>query len=300
MTQAAYPVRRARSTALRLGYPVLSGFFRARGWESLRTQPAVLVYQMAKVGSQTVVRSIRGSQPGQPVFHVHTLTADGMAAMDAFYRWSRVPALPVGGHLLVSRFLEEQIRRGVTPGRWKVITLVRDPVARNISLLFQLGRRLLPDFRARCDTGRLDLVSLIEECRTAFPSQVDCMRWFRSELYRVFGVDVYGSPFDRERGCQVYPGRTVDVLLIKTEHLDRCGAGALRSFLGLESLRWQPTNIRAHKTNGGRYVRLLQNIELPTEFVDRCYDSSEVRHFYTDAELAGFRSRWCGTRGGAG
>ena len=166
----------ASPAGLRVGYPVLSGLFRARGWESLRTESAVLVYQMAKVGSQTVVRSLRASRPRPRVFHVHTMTAGGMAAMERFYRWSRVPSLPGAGHLLVSRYLRDQMRQGVTPGRWKVVTMVRDPIARNISLIFQLGRRLLPDFKERCDTGRLDPIQVFDEFEDTFPAQVDCMR----------------------------------------------------------------------------------------------------------------------------
>lgn len=293
------PRQPARPTTLGLAYRVLAGVFRARGWESLRRQPAVLVFQMAKVGSQTVVRSIRASGPRQPVFHVHTLTDQGMAAMEGFYRWSRVPSLLWAGHLLVGRYLSRQIRRGVTPGRWKIVTLVRDPVARNLSLLFQLGHRLLPDFEEQCDAGRLDPITVFERFEADFPGQVDCMRWFRDELYPVFGVDPFAEPFDREAGHHVYRGPFADVLLIRTEDLDRGGAAALRSFLGLEQLRWKRANIGGRKANGARYARLLDRLRLPAAFVDRYYDTPEVRHFYSPEELNLLRTRWCGQRGAA-
>ncbi len=298
MSPALSPRGSPRPTALRMVYPVLDRFFRARGWAALRTQPAVLVYQMAKVGSQSVVRSLRASRPGRPVFHVHTLTNQGMAAMEAFYRWSRVPSLPGAGHLLVSRYLQQQLRRGVTPGRWKIITMVRDPVARNISLLFQLGRRLLPDFEERCDEGRLDPIAVFDRFEAAFPAQVDCMRWFRDELQSVFGIDPFSTPFDREAGYQVYHGSFADVLLIKTECLDRSGE-ALRSFLGLEQFCWKRVNIGARKALGARYTSLLDKLVLPTAFVDRFYDTPEVRHFYSPDELGRARSRWCGARRGS-
>jgi Putative capsular polysaccharide synthesis protein len=293
------PRQPARRTAFSLAYPVLAGILRARGWESLRTQPAVLVYQMAKVGSQTVVRSIRASRPRQPVFHVHTLTEEGMAAMEEFYRWSRLPSPLWGGHLLVSRYLSQQIRRGVTPGRWKIVTLVRDPVARNLSLLFQLGRRLLPDFEKQCDADRLDPIAVFEQFEADFPAQVNCMRWFRDELCPVFGVDPFAAPFDREAGYHVYRGPFADVLLLRTEDLDRSGEAALRSFLGLEQFRWKRANIGGRKANGIRYARLLDRLELPTAFVDRYYDTPEVRHFYSPEELNALRARWCAPRGAA-
>jgi hypothetical protein len=239
-------------TALRLAYPVAEKVFHVRGLEDLRTRPAVLVYQMAKVGSKTVLHSVRRSRPRQPVFHVHTLTREGVETMERFYRWCRVPSLPWAGHLLVSRYLKEQLRRGVTPGRWKVITLVRDPVARNLSLLFQVGERLIPDFRFRCHTDTLDPVAVFEHFERAFPSQVKCLQWFDDELQRVFDVDLFGAPFDRDAGYQVYPGPIADVLLLRTDRLHEVGEEALRRFLGLTEFRWKQTNIRARKANGRR------------------------------------------------
>jgi hypothetical protein len=295
------PVHRgpARRGVLHVAYPVLARVFQARGWDRLREQPAVLVYQMAKVGSQTVVRSLRASRPGRPVFHVHTLTAEGMAAMEGFYRRARVPSLPGAGHLLVSRYLKRQIESGITPGRWRVVTLVRDPVARNISLLFQLGRRLLPDFAERCAAGRLDPIDVFERFEVDFPSQVDCMRWFRDELQPVFGVDPFATPFDRAAGFQVYRGPFADVLLLRTEDFDRIGEAALRSFLGLDRFHWRRANVRAQKVGGKRYTGFLDRLELPEAFVNRYYDTPEVQHFYPPEELSRFRSRWCGGGGGA-
>lgn len=291
------PNGRVRPSVFDVAHPLAAGLFRARGWTSLRTEPAVLVYQMAKVGSQTVVRSIRAARPGLPAFHVHTLTDDGIAAMQAFYRSSGWASLLWAGHLLVSRCLQQQLRQGVMPGRWKVVTLVRDPVARNISLLFQLGRRLLPDFDERCDAGRLDPVAILEQFAADFPRQVACMRWFRDELHPVFGVDPFATPFDREAGYHRYRGSFADVLLLRTEDLDRTGAAALRSFLGLQQLRWKRANVGTEKANGLRYARLLDRLQLPQAFVDRYYDTPEVRHFYSLDELDRLRSRWCGPRG---
>lgn len=281
--------------ALRLAYPLAERVFHARGLGALPTRPAVLVYQMAKVASKTVLRSVRRSRPGQPVFHVHTLTRHGIETMERFYRWCRVPSLPVAGHLLVSRYLEEQLRRGVTPGQWKVITLVRDPMARNMSLLFQLGGRLIPDFRYRCDADTLDPVAVFEQFERAFPSQVRCMRWFDDELRRVFDVNPFDVPFDRDAGYQVYPGPIADVLLIRTDRLNQVGEEALRRFLGLTEFRWKQTNSRAGKGNGRRYVDLLDRITLPRAYVDRFYETPEVRHFFAPAELDRMRARWCGT-----
>lgn len=281
---------------LRVAWPAARAAYRLRGLGDLRDRPVVLVYQMAKVGSTTVVRSVRASAPGRPVFHCHALTADGIETLERFYRLCRVPSLPWAWHLLASRHLDAQLRRGLTPGRWKVVTLLRDPVARNLSLLFQVGGRLVPGFRQLGETDDLDPLALFYRFEREFPRQLAGLGWFDDELKRVFDVDVFAVPFDRKAGWQVYPGPVADVLLLRTDRLSEIGERALGSFLGLETVRWRQANVGAWKARGGGYLRLLDRIVLPGAYVDRFYEAPEVRHFFSADELAQMRARWCGRR----
>lgn len=283
-------------SGLRLAWPMARAWFRLRRMEDLQDRPVVLVYQMAKVGSTTVVRSLRRSASGLPVFHIHTLTAEGFAALERFYRLCRVPSLPWAAHLLSSRHLALQLCRGVQPGYWKVVTLVRDPVARNMSLLFQIGGRLIPGFRHLCDTETLDPLALLDRFEREYPRHFNCMCWFDDELRRVFDVDLFAVPFDRNIGWQIQPGPVADVLVIRTDRLNEVGEEALKTFLGLSTVSWRRSNVRARKVNGGRYESLLSRLVLPEAYVDRIYALPRVRHFFTTAELAEMRTRWCGGR----
>jgi len=290
------PLTRA---ALNAAYPVLAALFTTRGRIAQPSHQPIVVYHMDGVGSTHVTRSIRASRSGCPVYDVQTLTAGGIATMDAFYRSSGLPCLASGAHLLTSRYLAEQLERGVPTGRWKVISLVRDPVARSLSHLFQLCHRHIADFEARCDTRRLDPISVFDQIQTAFPHGVQWMRWFNEELRSVMGVDVFGVPFDRKAGHQVYSGRFADVLVIKTEQLGQSGEATLRSFLGLKQFRWKRPDKRIRGKVGERYAHFIGRLRLPASFVDHLYDYPELRHFYTAEELDGFRSRWCGARTGS-
>jgi hypothetical protein len=60
----------------------------------------ILVYQMGKVGSSTVVRTLRAVEAATPVLHVHTLTRTGLDHAVRRQRASRQPYLPE--HLIVS------------------------------------------------------------------------------------------------------------------------------------------------------------------------------------------------------
>jgi hypothetical protein len=283
-------------TGLQLAWPMACMWYRWRRLGDLRSRPVVLVYQMAKVGSTTVVRSLRRSHPQLQVFHVHTLTSDGIEALGQFYRSCRVPSLPWAAHLLTSGHLAEQLDRGVAPGCWRVVTLVRDPVARNVSLLFQIGARCIPGFRQLCDAKRLDVLALLHRFEDLYPRQFSCMSWFDDELRRVFDVDLFAVPFSRDKGWQIYAGPVADALLIRTDRLSETGDEALGQFLGLSTVAWRQSNIGARKANGRRYDDLLRRLVLPESYVDRIYASPGVQHFFTAAELARMKVRWCGAR----
>jgi hypothetical protein len=101
--------------------------------------PPVLVYQMGKVGSETVARSLGDEQLARSVYHLHFLTPQGLARAAETYRehWR-----PDGNahHVWDGEFIRERLQEAGDGEQWPVITLVRDPVARNLSAFFLFSR----------------------------------------------------------------------------------------------------------------------------------------------------------------
>lgn len=282
-------------------YPFAATYYALRArCSKLRAKPAVMVYQMGKVGSSTIRESLRASDLSMPVYSVHTLTPEGIAELEAFYRSAGAPMLPRGRHLLVSRLLLYQLQREPVQEKWKIVTLVRDPIARNVSLLFQQGALLLPDFEERCRNGSLNLVELSASLERDHPTQVDCLTWFDRELKRVFGVDIYASAFPRSAGYNIYRTDSVDVLLLKLEHLNACAGSAFQEFLHLDRFSLKPANIGRRKDYAEPYERFLKSVTLPEPFVERFYSSTYMRHLYSDDEIDSFRNRWLGSPRGDG
>ena len=92
----------------------------------------VLVYQMGKVGSSTVSASLRSA--GIKNLHVHFIGEHWSKAI----QHHRTGENTLPQHLYLGRVLRYWLN--VTTRPIKVITLVRDPVARKISSVFQLRR----------------------------------------------------------------------------------------------------------------------------------------------------------------
>ena len=101
----------------------------------LASKEPIIIYQMGKVGSSTILRSLRALDIDTPIFHTHTLTVEGRAHGEAIFGHKPQSYFPRSKHLLESEYLCKEIERSLKRkiGKWKVVTLVRDPIARNIS-----------------------------------------------------------------------------------------------------------------------------------------------------------------------
>jgi hypothetical protein len=258
----------------------------------LHRQAPVLIFQMGKVGSSTIVRSLAESELKGPVFHVHTLTEAGRRYDLGVIGKSARAYFPRGKHLLESAYLEREIRRGLPQGaRWKLISLVRDPLAQHVSSFFQILDMLWPDYRERFEAGSLGPADLLPRFLEEYPPDNYYLDWFDTEMKPSFGIDVYAEPFPVERGYRRFENEHAELLLLRLESLDAGGAEAIAGFLGLEGLELQRQNEAHSKAYNALYAAFRQ-LQLPADYVEAIYGSRLARHFYSAAELARFRARW--------
>lgn len=273
-----------------------------------RTNP-VIVYSVGKVGSSSVAATLEVALKGRNVAHVHWLRAEQLRADEAYYKRR---ARDYWGKRQMSRFMPRYVWLGqqlghavksATPGTvWDVVTLVRDPVARNVSSFFQ-DLELMFDFwpaqelKARpVDEIAARLVEMFLDSYVADGSLLeiggDPLTWFDAELKPVFGVDVFAKPFPVSRGYDTYSSANARVLLLRLEDLDRVASTAFAEFLGATAEKVVQSNDAAGKVYSAVYSRFKKLLELPSEYLDRMYCSSYSKHFYSEQELARFRSRW--------
>lgn len=250
----------------------------------------ILVYQMGKVGSSTVHDSLRARQLRRPLYHVHLLNN-----LDEIREQvTRAYPNPVAtvAQIEKGRRLRKRILR--SRRRWHVISLVRDPVQRNVSAFFENLTEVIPDAYERRARGEITA----KDIKDAFLHQYDHsapLEWFQSQLEPVFGIDVYATRFDTENGYATYETPAATLLVIRVENLSDGGADAIREFLGLESFALVNANVGRGKRYHDLYAEFEETVTLPPSYLARMYDSTFARHFYTDEEIDGFMRRW--TRG---
>ena len=249
----------------------------------------ILVFQMGKVGSKTVVNSLRQALPDATIHHLHFLHDLDSVEQSIRNAWYYSPAQM--DHLNHCRAIRREIDANNPAQRWKVITLVRDPIGKAVSAFFY---NIDPD-KAKQEFRWFNKGRVVRKLVNQFVENLhfkDSSNWFDQQLRPVFGVDVFAEPFPVEQGYHIYHGANADILLLKLERLNSCAAEAFGDFLGLEGFTLADTN-RAQDTSYARIYRAFKDrLRLSPQLLDEVYASPLARQFYSQQELDAFRRKW--------
>jgi len=258
-------------------------------------RPYLLVYQMGKVGSSTIVQSLSQYGMNYNIYQIHSLRKRVLKDEEKFFLNNFDYLKTIDEFVLYGQFLSRKIRNNRGKHQYKIVTLIRDPIARNISAFFNnLERRILrmdPNNGAEATTGQ-DPEQLMERFWQDFDQHDVPLIWFNAELKRAFGIDVYQRKFPKWRGFDIYRGETADVLLIRLENLRDCAAEAFEEFLGIPDFALKDVNVGRDKTYSETYKRFLDSATVSPWYLEMMYNSQYARHFYTRDEILGFMDRW--------
>lgn len=250
--------------------------------------PPLLIYQMGKVGSRTVRRTLKDAHLPGRILHLHSLS-DSLPELvnkhieAGLYPYHLALGLAVRRKLSNLDYLE-----------CKVISLVRDPIARSLSAVFQVPR--LVGAELLDEAGHFKVARTVEflEQRLQSPGAFEfTFGWFDREIKSVFGIDVFSGPFDKEQGWTIYRRNGIELLVLRMEDLSSIGPYALASFLGApEPIPLRQDNITQNKHSGDEYRAVREQFRLSVPFCESVYASRYARHFYSDTMIEAFMEKW--------
>lgn len=257
----------------------------------LRKKEPLLVYQMGKVGSSTIRRSINALNLDIHPYHLHY-----MSGIDHMVNILRKQSLPLQDHIMASIYCRKLLKRASANGeRLNVITLAREPIAKNISQFFQNIEVVYPEFGYSEKLKTLSDDELVQDLIDFFIKYFvhdDPLVWFDVELKQFTHIDVYETAFPHEKGYQIYENKLFRILLMRLDNLNSCIAEAMDSFLGFNNFTLQNENISKEKEYAELYQKVKRKIKLPVSYIDKMYSSKMARHFYTESEIEGFKQKW--------
>lgn len=223
----------------------------------LHEDEIILIYQPGKVGSASVYKSIL--RYNRHVLHCHRLEDIGET--------------------------ENSLLQLLELKSGKIISLVRDPVARQIAAMWQSISQV------HLYSAEVDFAE-IEEHFFPEKSIVGGFGWFIGQMKRVFNIDVFEYPFDREKGYSIIKKGNIELLLMKMEKLNEL-EGVIGTFLNIENFKLKNENEGLEKPYRFAYRDYKADFKLSKEALDKVYEKNEhTRHFYTEQERETFYKKW--------
>ena len=256
-----------------------------------RSKRPILVFQMGKVGSRTITTSLDAARLKDPVYHEHFLSEHHMAIfqrkIDQGTKVERPSQVLARIGAMRAKIFSDDGKR------WKVITLVREPIARGVGTFmsgyFKDKNISIPEI----GLGPNEMKSLHEKyAERGHKYDEYASTWFQAELKGVFGFDVFSTDFPKDKGYKIYEGDRADLLLIRLEDLNTCHKDAFREFLDIADLKLVSANMAKDKAYYPAYREFAKTMRFPHSFLEETYSFDVVRHFYTQDEIDGFKARW--------
>jgi len=264
--------------------------------KNFEKHPPILIHQMGKVGSTTVYNSLLKLGLPNPIFHIHFISHQGIKDAEEYLK--SVSKKEQHRHLIHSKILRKKMdtQKNV---RWKIISLVREPILRDISDLFQVVDRYYPQLID--SNGNVDATEAANFLEKQFDNYDESTNytctWFDKEIKRPFNIDVYEYPFNHEKGFTTIHKGNIDLLIMRLEDLSRCFNNAISSFLNMHTppLELLNSNIGKDKKYSVAYSYILQNISLPQNTCVKIYSSKYATYFYSEEMRNRFIQKWSNT-----
>lgn len=275
-----------------------------RNLSSYCGQP-IINYQMGKVGSSTVQASLDAVKIDHPIYHVHFLNPVRVREIELqrkhYFRTDRYNYLR---RSWLSEFLYEEIQK--KNRHWKMVSLVREPIARNISTFFEnLEVETVPAdpqrYSVKSEYYGFDTEISVDNTAPLIELFFERLmhdrplRYFDDEVKTVLGIDIFASEFPRQKGYQILKEAHVDSLVIRLDDLDQCAEPAFKEFLAIDDFRLQTTNVGGDKIYAPLYREFKRRIRVPRSYIEQMYASKFARHFYSPEELEQLAGKWSGT-----
>jgi len=264
----------------------------------------VLVLQMGKVGSRAVEAALEEKVSDRPVYHSHFLsperTAETEKSRKEFFRTEKHRWVT---RQWVSQFLLSTFEAHKDNRTWKLITLTREPVGRNISAFFE-NLDVVP-----CETeGEYEISSHYYQIEPTIVSvngmsklaelfftrarHDSPVRFFDREIKNTFGIDVFESAFPIEKGYKIYKAGRVELLVLRLEDLAKCAGPAFDEFLGLPDFQVSNRNVGAQKVYAPLYKAFQKHVVIDSDYARTLLDSNYMRTFYSTEEIESATNKW--------
>ena len=239
---------------------------------------------MGKVGSTSIWKALDdiGIRPVQ----LHVLDPE---RIDLVMREHELRGFDVPDHIRDAAQVQSMISD--PDAKFRIISLVRDPVARNLSALFETWDIYPPSYDEAGGPAKL-----AEWFVMNFDYSV--LKWFDQEIKARTGIDVFKQPFDHDKKRLIIETEKAKILIMRKEDSQAKKEQSLRDFLEVPAVSLGYSNVTAEKNGTELWNAMKSGMKVSYTAAEIIYDSELIRHFYSAAEISEFKRKWMPSRDG--
>lgn len=230
-------------------------------------QNFVYIYQMGKVASTTLYKSLRN----------YNISAFSMHRIEK------------------NTEILKTFRKLMENKKIRIISGIREPISRMLAIFFQ---NIEHNLNVKRQKKVYDVIS--EYLEASYRCEKEGLElgksgaflWFENELKQNFGIDVFDYEFNRDAGYTIIYYKNIELLLLKTEKINQLKT-VIGEFIGIKDFNLTNSNVGSEKFYKYLYEDVKKNIKIPKYIFDFYYkNNKKMDHFYTEKEKFQFYKKW--------
>jgi len=248
--------------------------------------PVILVFNAGKVGSTTVCHTIRQAGLSRLVYHVHYLTPSAVADMDLRYIESGFGQVRANLYELITGTFDHRTASSFLSRRdWKkdacIITIVRDPIERAISFVFQNPRLNAPELLG--DDGELNSQAVLNYLQEDMEAEAMFISdWFESEFEPAVGTPISAVEFDQKLGYGMLETEGLRIVAVSLALMGEALPNVLSNLYQNEvCLQIEKRNVRSESRFAGAYGEARNQVALDEVVLRRIYETGFAKQFFS-------------------
>lgn len=233
---------------------------------------------MAKVGSLSIYGSLKKQKPLHAIFHIHSLNnKENKKSLELCKTKGILPdsRSPIS---MINNYIINNNRK------MKIITMVRDPIERNISAFFDAFEMFVG---VSVENYKGSMQTLETIYHNSFPHEY-AVNWFEKQFFEAIHVNIYDLKFPVYKGFLIIKSNHIDVLIIKTNTEDYLKEVLLSEFCNCPNFKLINTN----KTKTRLYDEFKNHIKFSKRYLNNQYQSKYALHFFSHQERSIALKRW--------
>ena len=187
----------------------------------------VIIYQMGKVASSSIKSSLSKIN-NLDIIHTHHLSSDYTRELNDIKK-------TMGWEITITPDSVEDLFSTINNEELIIITLVREPIGRNISAYFQ---NLDVIYRQKNVHDKLSQNDLLNGFLNKYPHSIP-IAWFDKELKKTLGIDIYKYEFPKKEGALIINEGRNHILVMRFDIDDSVKQKYIEKILGIAECAYQ-------------------------------------------------------------